>query len=694
MAKLIMDYYCGKDLYSDGDIESRILEYVQKQRDLSDLDIYADKDEYYAFLYHLSNIRENILSWYPFKEDCKILEIGSGCGAITGMLCKKAEKVTSVELSKARAEINYLRNKNVDNLEIIVGNLNDLVIDQDFDYVILNGVLEYACSFTKGRNPFNTFLCNISSYLKPKGKLLLAIENRLGIKYFAGALEDHTDKCFWGIKQYPKDDTVRTFSKLELEELLEGAGFNYNRFYYPYPDYKFPNEIYTDDNINAGDYGNHSIYFDKTTKRLFDENLVIDSLKEEKVLDKFANSFLVEAAVQKLDKEHIIFAKLNTVRKKEFSIGTIIKKTKWKKKIVMKYALNSYAVNHVYKIYKNSNMKLPSGCYNVKGKYTKGVVEYPFIYGHTLSKRVANLSRKGYLNEIIALVKDISERILGIGEMRKNIYSTEFIQLFGNNRIDKNFECIWNPNIDLIFDNIIYTRKGYFILDCEWCIEAWVPKKFIIWRIVNELFNQNSYLKQLIEFPSLLKEFAIEEDENICFREWANHFADIYVLEKKISKYNKINNEVDITDIIRGIVKLSTSLYINTGKGFSEEEKIWQDIILNEDGKFEVVFDLEGWENIESLRWDPLEGELIKCENIRITIDDEDVLFKSYNSELFNQNIFFNIDPQYICVDIKSGSRILKINGNILRFLEADKLIRVYQTDIRPQILMDLEGKS
>ena len=53
-------------------------------------------------------------------------------------------------------------------------------------------------SFTEGKTPYETFLKEMGGYLKPEGKLLIAIENRLGLKYFAGAPEDHTDiHFFW-----------------------------------------------------------------------------------------------------------------------------------------------------------------------------------------------------------------------------------------------------------------------------------------------------------------------------------------------------------------------------------------------------------------------------------------------------------------------------------------------------------------
>ena len=59
--------------------------------------------------------------------------------------------VTSVELSKRRADINYARNRDKENLTIMVGNLNDMTFPEKFDYVVVNGVLEYAMSFTEGK---------------------------------------------------------------------------------------------------------------------------------------------------------------------------------------------------------------------------------------------------------------------------------------------------------------------------------------------------------------------------------------------------------------------------------------------------------------------------------------------------------------------------------------------------------------
>ena len=287
MAKFNLDYYSGENFYSDGDIEKEILKIVRTQGSYENMDQVP-----FPVLYHLSRVRENILNWYPLKKTDSVLEIGAGCGAITGMLCQKAGKVTSVELSRRRAEINFARNSEKENLTIMVGNLNDMTFPENFDYVVVNGVLEYAMSFTEGETPYETFLKEMGGYLKPEGKLLIAIENRLGLKYFAGAPEDHTDIHFFGIDGYPENHSVRTFSKEELGELLKNSGFPFLHFYYPYPDYKFPTEIFTDESLYTNSYGrNYPVYTDKTVA-LFSESEGVKAFEKEKILDRFVNSFL------------------------------------------------------------------------------------------------------------------------------------------------------------------------------------------------------------------------------------------------------------------------------------------------------------------------------------------------------------------------------------------------------------------
>jgi SAM-dependent methyltransferase len=290
-AKLNLDFYSGTDYYSDGDIEDELLKIVKSGRDIDEV---LANDNRWPILYHLSPIRQNIINWYPFKENSSLLEIGGGCGAITGALCKSLHEVKVVELSKRRSLINFERNKDFGNLEIIVGNLNDVKFENKFDYITLNGVLEYAGSFTDTKEPYKDFLKNIKKYLKPDGKLIVAIENRYGLKYFAGAKEDHTGKEFDGITGYIGNDNVRTFGKKELEDLLQESGYPTQEFYYPHPDYKMPMEIYSQDWLpNAETLLSQAPNFDNERYELFNETEAFKGIIENGQYEFFANSFLV-----------------------------------------------------------------------------------------------------------------------------------------------------------------------------------------------------------------------------------------------------------------------------------------------------------------------------------------------------------------------------------------------------------------
>ena len=62
----------------------------------------------------------------PIKKTDKVLEVGSGCGAITGALSRKAGSVTCVDLSKKRSMINAYRHSESENVTIHIGNFTDV----------------------------------------------------------------------------------------------------------------------------------------------------------------------------------------------------------------------------------------------------------------------------------------------------------------------------------------------------------------------------------------------------------------------------------------------------------------------------------------------------------------------------------------------------------------------------------------
>ena len=297
IGSVILDYtnYSGIDLYSDGIVEDELLDIVKKYSEYEFEKVIHDKKSW-PILYHLSRVRGNIVEGLSITKDETVLEIGSGCGAITGTLANKAKHVTCIELSKKRSLINANRNKNKDNIEILVGNFEDVEknLKEQFDCITLIGVFEYAESYINDKEAYIAFLKIIMRHLKVNGKLVIAIENKLGMKYWAGALEDHVNRMFESIEGYASSSGVKTFTKMELEDMFKKCNLNKYTFYYPYPDYKLPSIIYSDEYLpKVNELSQNIINEEAQGVSLFDEKLVFNTIINNKLFPLYSNSYLI-----------------------------------------------------------------------------------------------------------------------------------------------------------------------------------------------------------------------------------------------------------------------------------------------------------------------------------------------------------------------------------------------------------------
>lgn len=126
--ELIYDFYKGTDEYSDGDIEEELLNIVKNNRDYDKI---INETDSFAVFYHLSKNREFITEVMDISKSDSVLEIGAGCGAITGALAREAKEVTCIDLSRRRSMINAYKNRENDNIKIYVGNYQDIKLDKN-----------------------------------------------------------------------------------------------------------------------------------------------------------------------------------------------------------------------------------------------------------------------------------------------------------------------------------------------------------------------------------------------------------------------------------------------------------------------------------------------------------------------------------------------------------------------------------
>ena len=232
--------------YSDGS-EERVLAAVETATDLSSLsDELTLQATDWPTYYHLSTARANLLRGLALDPAAMVLEVGAGCGALTHHLAERCAAVDALEPELARAQVVRRRTRDLANVEVFVGDAFDLPVAEAYDLVVVVGVLEYVGGGVADTAPYHAFLERAAALLRPGGTLLLAIENRLGVKYLAGAPEDHTGRQFDSIQGYPGGANARTFSRRELTSLLAAAGLS-ARVLSAFPDYKLTRALLTDE---------------------------------------------------------------------------------------------------------------------------------------------------------------------------------------------------------------------------------------------------------------------------------------------------------------------------------------------------------------------------------------------------------------------------------------------------------------
>ena len=237
--------------YADG-AEANLLEIVRSATDLSSTsEELRAQGTTWARRYHLDTSRANVLRAFDLPAGATVLEVGAGCGAITRYLGETCARVDALEPMIDRARVARERTRDLPGVRVLLGELADLPPEPTYDVVVVIGVLEYVGDGTAGDPAYGDFLAEIHRRLKPGGQLILAIENKLGVKYLAGAPEDHTERPYEGIEDYPVSNGVRTFARAELGALMAGADLA-SDILIAFPDYKMTRAVMAPGTFPAG----------------------------------------------------------------------------------------------------------------------------------------------------------------------------------------------------------------------------------------------------------------------------------------------------------------------------------------------------------------------------------------------------------------------------------------------------------
>lgn len=204
--------------------------------------------------YHLAPERGVLLAPINISPEDHVLDVGAGSGVNTRICADQGAAVTAVEGSAARAELIAHRCAGLEGVDVLCGPLEGLGADRlgAYDVVLLVGVLEYAGTTHGGSGGPTALLNLVVDALAPEGVVVLAIENRLGLKYLLGFPEDHLGLPWVGWEGYRADEPT-TWSRRELSQMLTDAGLTGQKWLYPFPDYKLPTAVLAEEIYGRAD---------------------------------------------------------------------------------------------------------------------------------------------------------------------------------------------------------------------------------------------------------------------------------------------------------------------------------------------------------------------------------------------------------------------------------------------------------
>lgn len=304
--KIMTDSYIGSvKIIQPEDAESRVFSdeaevkeilRILKEEPPEEFSALINEKKAWPFLLHLSHVRTNVIRSLTFSQTESVLEIGAGCGTLTGFLAERCGAVTGIDPSLQRCRVNAERNSRHDNITLLAMTAAEAgaVLSNAFDTVLWIDAPVDASEDEGLRMTAEKKLQFSLAHLKPGGRLILATDNRLGMRFLAGEKEEYTARFFEGLEGYPSEEQAYTASKKEWGQFLAESGLEDTVWYYPYPDHRFAMQIYSDAWLpKAEDLHINYQNFARKRMALFDDDAVWRSLLENDLFPQFANSYLI-----------------------------------------------------------------------------------------------------------------------------------------------------------------------------------------------------------------------------------------------------------------------------------------------------------------------------------------------------------------------------------------------------------------
>ena len=203
-----------------------------------------------------SPARSLLLELFDLEPCTLVADLGSGWGQLTRSLARRVPDVISVEPDQEQIEVSraIAAQEKLQNILFLKSEIANLpLVKNRVDLALLCGALEWvpSASTLEPWQAQRQALAGVKDLLSPRGQVVVAIENRAGLKYLLGERDDHTGLRH--VSNLPgaeaqalhraetgEDLRVRTYDLMEYRKLFEAAGLSLTKTFLAFPDYKLP----------------------------------------------------------------------------------------------------------------------------------------------------------------------------------------------------------------------------------------------------------------------------------------------------------------------------------------------------------------------------------------------------------------------------------------------------------------------
>lgn len=497
-------------------------------------DLYKEKYEYPI---SMNTIKKNLLNWYPFKENATILQIGGSSKEITDYLCSICKKLTIIEFSKEKVDIILNSKKEQKNLEIIVGNLENIKLQEKFDYILMIGTLEYANIIMENKKEPEYELINYcKGRLNPEGTILIAVDNKIGVKYLVGGKSKHCEKVYDSIKN--RFNYGKLFSKRELDKLIEKTEIKSKRYFYPLPNYEIPNLIISQEALvkSADSKLNYNYTYEDGSLVVQDEIKLLKQFINNDEFEEYTNSYLIELSNKEIDRK-IKYISFNNMRKDKYSL--ILKMFD---EMIEKAPKQEPAKEHILQIKQNIKILKELGFEIAEDEQNQdNCIKSKYMHFKQLDQYIVNQIENNQIDEAYELIDNWY------------MYIKQRLKPDENGNIEYGF-------LDLVFENVFYDElnKKFIVFDQEW-LEKNINIDFILYRSINNLFAHHSKIEQWLNKEEIMQKYGLI-DKQEEYNEREINFQTEIIDEEKRKFYGeqykyRISSE-EILKIIEDIKRL------------------------------------------------------------------------------------------------------------------------------------------